>query len=243
MNNQPVLALNATHESNQVSDKYNFFSSADIVNFFNNKNWSMTDYKQVVPRVKSAEHAKHMITFEHEDYLGLNNIPRILLTNSHDGSCSFTLHTGIFRVVCANGLIVGSKFEQVRIRHIHTTEDEVYKSIDELVDQFNPVLNRIDEFSATTLNEDQKFDLAHRIAKDRFTKFNDLDVHKLLIPTRREDDGEDIWTVGNVVQEKCMKGGMKINKRKVRPIKGIDRTIGFNTAVWDVMEEMAELVG
>lgn len=242
MNNEPVLALNATHESGSVSDKYNFFSSADIVEFFNNKGWEMTDYKQVIPRVGDPAYVKHMITFDHRDYSDRDNIPRILMTNAHNGTSSFKLHTGIFRVVCSNGLIVGSTFEQVRIRHINTTEEQVYQSIDKLVDQFNPVMNKIARFSDILLEPEQKLEVARKVADERFTTYTQNDLTALLSPIRNEDVGDDLWTVSNVLQEKCMYGGSRVNRRKVRPIKGIDRTVGFNIALWDIMEETADLV-
>ena len=57
-----------------------------------------------------SEFTKHMIRFRH---MGANvvkvgdNIPeKVILINSHDGTSAYKLYSGIFRVVCTNGLVV-----------------------------------------------------------------------------------------------------------------------------------------
>lgn len=42
---------------------------------------------------------------------------RLVIINSYDGSCNFSVQAGGFRIVCTNGLVTGSKFMSVNMRH------------------------------------------------------------------------------------------------------------------------------
>lgn len=42
---------------------------------------------------------------------------RINVVNSYDGACNFNVTTGGFRLVCANGMVIGESFGQYRNRH------------------------------------------------------------------------------------------------------------------------------
>ena len=53
--------------------------------------------------------------------------PQVLLTNSHDGKNAFTFTAGLFRMVCANGLVVSTKeFENVKMRHMGYTFEDLH---------------------------------------------------------------------------------------------------------------------
>ena len=42
---------------------------------------------------------------------------RSVLINSHDGSTAYQLMSGIFRLVCTNGMITGTQYGDYKIRH------------------------------------------------------------------------------------------------------------------------------
>lgn len=75
-------------------------------------------------------------------------------------------------------------------------------------------------------------------------------ARQLLAPRRVEDQQTDLWTVFNVVQENCIRGGVDAigrdalgRERRVttRPINGIDQSVRLNKALWVLAEEMAKL--
>ena len=57
-----------------------------------------------------SEHTKHMIRFRHADSLPSvavgDSLVEVVLVNSHDGTSSYKLMAGIFRLVCSNGMVV-----------------------------------------------------------------------------------------------------------------------------------------
>jgi hypothetical protein len=44
-------------------------------------------------------------------------VPEIILLNSHDGSSSYQMLPGYFRAICTNGLVCGQSFGEVRVPH------------------------------------------------------------------------------------------------------------------------------
>jgi hypothetical protein len=70
-----------------------------------------------------------------------------------------------------------------------------------------------------------------------------LDINDLLTPFRPEDEGSDLWTVFNVIQEKMMRGGFSYQTplgrtTKLRGIKSIQASHRLNTKLWEAAEEL-----
>src|SRR4051812_18563680 len=53
---------------------------------------------------------KHMIRFRHADHaLAVGDVfPEVVLVNSHDGTSSYQLNSGLYRLVCGNGMVVSA---------------------------------------------------------------------------------------------------------------------------------------
>jgi hypothetical protein len=64
------------------------------------------------------EHTKHMLRLRRENQIVGKEVPEIILLNSHDGSSSYQMIPGLFRFVCANGLVCGNSFGEVRVPHL-----------------------------------------------------------------------------------------------------------------------------
>lgn len=61
------------------------------------------------------EHTKHMLRLRREGQITGKQVPEIILLNSHDGTSSCQMLPGLFRAVCANGLVCGESFGEVRV--------------------------------------------------------------------------------------------------------------------------------
>src|SRR5262245_11348109 len=68
-----------------------------------------------------AEFTTHLIRLRHVDYpdrLCGEEIPELVLSNSHDGTACYRFQSGIFRLVCSNGLVVAAEsFGGISVRH------------------------------------------------------------------------------------------------------------------------------
>src|SRR5210317_1881126 len=90
------------------SKHYKHIDSEGIVEVFGDNVWVPHQSSQVNTRNKEHTHfSKHLVTFRNPDMPTVNGIiPQIVLINSHDGSTSAKLMAGLYRFLCANGLIV-----------------------------------------------------------------------------------------------------------------------------------------
>ena len=152
---------------------------------------------------------------------------------------------GLYRLVCSNGLCISDgEFEKISIRHTHDTEfirivcSEAVKRVPEIAATMTTMKN-------TEVTEEQKAELATEVMKIRKDveeeeKF-DIDeatIMEILEPTRTEDEGDDLWTVFNICQEKMIKGGFsatgKNDKvRKQRRITSVKKDLEYNRRLWD----------
>jgi hypothetical protein len=63
----------------------------------------------------------------------------------------------------------------------------------------------------------------------------------ILTPFRPEDEGNDLWTTFNVIQEKMMRGGFSYKSQrgrttKLRGIQSIQASNRLNTKLWEAAE-------
>jgi hypothetical protein len=96
------------------------------------------------------------------------------------------------------------------------------------------------------LTEKEKLRLIKEAVKIRWVVGNapeSIDITDLLTPFRPEDEGSDLWTVFNVIQEKMTRGGFTYKSPRgrqttLRGIKSIQATNRLNTKLWEAAELM-----
>lgn len=244
-----IFATGATNP--KVSDKYVFASTETIIDDMAQLGWGVTACKQQRASKRSKVRSFHMLAFQNpnvfvtrEDENGtevIDSYPRIILTNSHDGLNSFKFMVGFFRCVCSNGLIIATQtFEEVSIRHINYTFTELRETVAKAIEAVSETVKSMNVMQGIELTAEQKKELAvsalrirDGLDENEKLKVSDEDVNELLTPKRTEDEGDSLWNVFNVLQEKIMTGDFKRTKdngkvRKARPITGAAKDIEVN---------------
>lgn len=170
-------------------------------------------------------------TFEIRESKVIDAFPRIILTNSYDGFNAFTFRVGLYRLVCSNGLVVCTdSFVNISVRHTKYNIEvlseivaKAIKSVDEQIGTFN-------DMREVELTDEQKNEFAinavrirQNLADDAKVEVDEDGIADLLTPIRPEDEGNSLWNVFNVLQEKVTKGGaiVGINGKKARKMRGI----------------------
>jgi hypothetical protein len=233
-----------------VSDKFTHIPTHKVIEDMSQLGWGVVDAKQVKAR-KGQGFQKHLVVFRNPDVVingsdGDTVFPQILLTNSNDGKNAFTFTAGLFRLVCENGLVISTQeFENVRIRHMGYTFEELQTQIRAMVEQLPLTVESMNKMKAVQLDEKSIVILAERALATRFKAEEmhniKVDLDKLLEPTRPEDKGNDLWSVFNVLQEKILEGdfqymtGTKI--RKARKVKNFKQDIEINQKLFAVAAE------
>ena len=235
-----------------VSDKFTHIPTHRVIEDMAELGWSVVDAKEVKARkTGTVGFQKHLIVFRNPDVVingsdGDTVFPQILLTNSNDGKNAFTFTAGLFRLVCENGLVISTQeFENVKMRHMGYTFEELQKQIRVMVEQLPLTVESMNKMKSVELDEKTTFEFAKKALSARFKeeelKNITIDLDKLLEPTRPEDKGNDLWSVFNVIQEKILDGdfqymaGTKI--RKARKVKNFKQDMEINQKLFAVAAE------
>jgi len=235
-----------------TSEKFTHIPTHKVIEDMEQLGWGVVDAKEVKARAKnSIGFQKHLVVFRNPDVVingadGDTVFPQILLTNSNDGKNAFTFTAGLFRMVCENGLVVSTQeFENVKMRHMGYTFEELQKQIRAMVEQLPLTVESMNKMKQIQLDEEQakafaKKALTTRFEEDQVEAMN-FNLDELLEPTRPEDKGNDLWSVFNVIQEKILAGdftymsGAKI--RKARKVKNFKQDLDINQKLFAMAAE------
>jgi hypothetical protein len=235
-----------------VSDKYTHIPTSNVIDDMDLLGWKVVDAKEVKAR-RSIGFQKHLLVFRNEDVVingadGDTVFPQILLTNSHDGKNSFTFTAGLFRMICENGLVVSTEqFEDVKMRHMGYTFEELQEQIKGMVERLPLTVESMNKMKQVEMSQDAAVEFARKAIATRFKedeiKNISVDANQLLIPTRNEDTGNDLWSVFNVVQEKILDGDFNYTfgtkARKARKIKNFNQDLKINKELFNLALEYA----
>ena len=255
------MALHTTPTNPGVSDKYVHANTMTVVEDLAKLGWFPVQAKQCRNKKNSSGiRSFHMIGFQNPDVKITKTLdngekivdtyPRIILTNSHDGFNSFKFMVGLFRLVCSNGLVVcNNQMVDMSIRHINYDFEELRKIVASAIEQVPDIVNTMNEMRTIMLTDEQKTALATEVVKIRKGVEDDENyivdaevVEDILTPVRNEDNGNDLWTIFNICQEKMIKGGFGFrgatNKlRKQRGITSIKKDMDFNQRLWQTASQ------
>lgn len=252
------MAFKSNPTNPNVSDKYVQANTITVINDLEKLGWYPVQAKQCRMKKKSSGiRSFHMIALQNPNVKivkqnadgteTIDTYPRIILTNSHDGFNSFKFMVGLFRLVCSNGLVVAdNEMVNMSIRHINYSFEELRKVVNEAIKQVPNIVMTMNTMKNTEVTDEQKREMATEVVKirkniedDKKFSLDEDTIREILMPVREEDNGNDLWTVFNICQEKLIKGGYMAlgnnNKvRKQRSITSIKKDIDYNQRLWDV---------
>ncbi|MEY1569788.1 DUF932 domain-containing protein [Providencia manganoxydans] len=198
-------------------------------------------------RVRDAsrrDHTKHMLRLRRHDQITGNQVPEIILLNSHDGTSSYQMLPGFFRYVCQNGLVCGDTCGEVRVPHKGNVVDKVIEGAYEVLGTFDAIAEKREQMQSLLLPPPAQQVLAQTALTYRFgEEHQPITEEQVLQPRRFEDKKDDLWTVYQRLQENLIKGGIsglnaKGKRARSRSVNGIDGDIKLNKALWVLTEQM-----
>jgi len=240
-------AFTAEKSPNTTTDRYTHIPTSVVVEDLMKLGWEPTTAKQVKAR-KNVGYQKHLITFRNPDIMIRGNEgddvqPTVLLTNSHDGKNAFNFQVGLIRFVCENGLVVSDEdYANVQIRHVGYSFEELQTKINDVIAKLPNLVEKINVFKSTELSNEQVNEFALKAAQLRFNdEISDtyVDIDGLLNIDRVEDEGNNLWSVFNRVQEKLIHGRFTYGRknRKARSIKNFNQDIKVNKELWELAND------
>lgn len=246
------------HESR--SERYAFIPTINVIQGMAEAGFLPVAATQGNTRVAGKENfTKHMIRFRSEKHateVGDSQV-EVVLVNSHDGTSSYKLMAGMFRLVCSNGMVVAdSLLESINVRHTGNVIPEVIEGAQYIFENAPKVIDAADSWKKIELDPKEQTAFAEVVHSIRFPRDENGETSTLVTPAmllnarRSDDEGNDLWRTFNRVQENATQGfrrwslNQDTGRRErvtARAIKSIDGDVKINRALWSLAEKMAEL--
>ena len=249
--------------SDKTSSKYTHIPTDRVIKDLELLGWGVVDAKEVNAR-QDKGYQKYLVVFRNPD-VSINKkstnvdgevfedivFPQILVTNSHDGKNSFKFQAGLYRMVCENGLvIVDQQFEDYTIRHMGYDFEALQGVIKDMISNLDLTVESMNKMRKIELDENQQFEFAKKLLDIRVEGTDNLyreeQIGDILVPQRKEDFGDDLWSVFNRVQENIVEGNFKYynaktlgTERQARPIKNFKQDMDVNKKLFSAALEYA----
>ena len=239
-----------------TSDKYCHIPTYEIVQALEKEGFVPTKAMQSGTRNEAKrEFTRHMIRFRHTDAKPSEGglFPEIVLVNSHDGSSSYRLMAGLYRLVCANGMIAGDTFKEIKVRHQGDIVGDVIDATFSVVEDAKAMVEHANDMAQVQLSlpERQVFaESAHMLRFEGSKMGETIPAERLLLARRYEDKKTDLFSILNVVQENVIRGRLagvgrdangRIRHTRMRAVTSITQDTNLNRALWTLAEKMKEL--
>ena len=248
----PSIFAEGKHSSR--SERYTYIPTIDVLRGLRKEGFEPFMVAQSKSRVEGkAEFTKHMIRMRYAGQVTARpEANEIILINSHDGASSYQMLAGVFRFVCANGLVVGTLSNDIRIPHKGNIQGEVIEGAFRVLEDFEAVDASTEGMKALILRPEEETSFATAALTLRYGERTDgqlsapVTAEQLSQPRRMEDRGQDLWSSLQRVQENCLMGGQpgrtaQGRRTQTRPVGSIDRSVSLNRALWVLAEEMRKL--
>lgn len=244
----PSIFAQEAHSSR--SERYAYIPTVEVLSKLRNEGFQPFFVAQSRTRVEGKrEFTKHLLRLRHVSAKNdKGEAHEVIMINSHDGSSSYQLMSGVFRFVCMNGMVCGETFEDFRIMHTGKIVDQVIDASYQILEQSQQIAGAIDGMKALQLSAPEQTIFAEAAVALRYPDAEQPPVtpNQMLRSRRSEDQGPDLWRTFNRVQENAIRGGLNGaaahgRRAKTRTVEGIDQSTSLNRALWMVAEKMREL--
>jgi hypothetical protein len=255
----PSIFATTAHESR--SERFSPIPTIDVLRALGREGFVPVGAKQAVARIPGkADFTKHLIRLRRVDadqsHRVGDTVCEMLLKNANDGTSAYELLAGLFRICCLNSVVCQTAtIDTIKVRHSGRVVDNVIEGTFRVLEESRKALAAPAEWSRIRLEQPERLALAAAAHTLRFEEPADgraptpITPEQLLGTRRAEDDGRDLWTTFNVVQENVVRGGLRGVARNAagqrrrmttRPINGIDQDVKLNKALWVLADAMAK---
>jgi hypothetical protein len=238
--NYPELFLDVAAPG--LSSKYRVYPTGHIIEEMYKEGWAVVNVSMKGRLDLEAKHApKHQIGFRRRDQMSY--VPTVgdvivepHLTNSYDGTCAYVVDAGLYRLACANGLMLPESVSlSSRVRHTGHDVADVIEGTFRVLDQVPAIGALMDTMKSRVNTFEQRLDFATKAAVTRWGEDVPIDPKGLLDTRRREDTMNNQWITLNVVQENLLNGGFRDKTgRKVRAVTSFEERGRINKEIFEL---------
>jgi hypothetical protein len=200
---ESVPAAFAHSRSPKTSENYVFINTAELIAALRDHGFHPTEARQT--HSANRAYARHMLRFRHlrDSVTLVDAVPELILVNAHDGTSAYLLSGGLYRPVCANGMMTClGDFDFIRIPHRGNVVANVVDGAIQISRRFEDIGQVVEAMARRELAELERIKFAEQAMRVRYRDSQYLPYRpdQLLVSRRAMDVGNDLWHVYNVIQ-------------------------------------------
>lgn len=205
-----TLDPNYIRDVQKIKQKPHYIPTIEVIEKFQKEGWDLVGVNE--SRSKNRKISYNYTQLQHPDFNVKSNFGKdearasLTITNSCNGNHPIELDLGAYRMVCSNGIVGFDKVSEGEI--IKHTEIN-YQNLDNFVNKINKnaglVIDNFSKLKYTMLSKEEMYKLATQAASLKYDSTSDFNPNDLLTINRLEDEGNDLWTVFNRIQENLTK--------------------------------------
>jgi len=265
----PSVFAETKHDSR--SERYQYLDTRELMAAMIKEGFGIIEVRQGGSRIEGKkDFTKHMIRFSTpggkfniEPRVGAPSSATVTLINAHDGTSSYQLMSGFMVWLCTNGMMTSEDYSTLRVGHTKNAREKIIDAAYKVIEDFPRAVDEVKRWAGTELTQVERLAFADAARELRWTPTEDkappVEPARLLAPRRMADNGRDMWSTLNVVQEHLIQGGDRyfgerrtVDQRTGRPVvQRVERTVGkvnsvdqdkaINRAIWKLTQTMMEL--
>lgn len=238
----------ATEAHPCTSERYAFIPTINVVQALREEGFFPVRALQSRTRDASRhDFTQHMLRFRNVTDKAMmmvgDEVPEIVLVNSHDLSSGYELMAGIFRLICSNGMVVQSaNFGSIKIRHQGDIAGQVIEGSYRIIEEIPQIMATKEQWEQIRLPQDQRLQYAAKALQLKYPEVAPIQPVDLLRIRRPEDARFDLWHTFNMVQENMLRGGLvghsaSGRRSRTRGIQSVHEEQRINKALWSLTEQ------
>ena len=200
-----TLDSNNIKNVQRIKQKPFYIETLDVVQQLQNEGWQLKGVAE--QRGANRKISSNYAQLHHPDFAVLNKkgkteaFASITVSNSCNGAKPLEMNLGAFRLVCSNGAVRFDRAAESKIKHTEINYRDLPQIIANMNNKAMILADEINEMKRKQLSFDDMKKFAFEAARLRFDDVSKIDINELLQVNRIEDEGNDVWTVFNRLQE------------------------------------------
>ena len=232
--NKAIAFANSLDNNNitqrlKIKQSDNYIQTVDVVKSLQTEGWQIRGVGEDRGRNKKIAH--NYVQMIHPDFkvgytsnktrYGNEAVSSLNISNGCSGKDPLEMNMGAFRQVCSNGLVSYEEIASKKIKHTEHNRTLLPMFINEMNEKAGIMMNKIKHLQLIPMSPAQQRSFAEEALIKLLGKETaaNVDMNDYLKVNRTEDQGDDVWTVFNRIQESITKhassfaNDIKMNKQ------------------------------
>jgi hypothetical protein len=203
-----TLDPNYIKNNQRMKQKEFYIPTIDVIQKLQKEGWLINGVDEHLNK-KTRKITNNYVQMTHPDFSVKNSKGKdeayssVTISNSCSGDQPLQMSLGAYRMICSNGAIAFVEdAESEKVKHTEVNYRDLDRFVHNLNNKAQDVIADLNMWKQKNMTLEQMKKLAYNAARLRFNETDEnFNPDALLQVNRVEDEGDDVWTVFNRIQE------------------------------------------